>query len=583
MFDNFNNGFPSGFLDYVPPGGITPDMYGTNVISQEEMRRRQSYDEKLSDPKMQAFFEQTYGRAVPLSSGGLVTGLDPKSIPNYASPSAPAVGNSGGLMSGLDPNAIAADPAGFQQWMQGAQNYYSNAAPAPVSAPATGGTSYSFNPTNIAGTGSYDTEDWMSTIGGLFTGGLTGAASAAGINEQVARLRALGGAAATDYGNLAQQAIQGVEFTPYTITTPGLGTVEQTAPGVISQTLTPQQQANIDAAARMQGELYGTALPDTSGIQQQAFGNTGRFLTPQDNQQLTNLSSSFGDVAQQQVSNLAGASTQDMAKQLYEQQLGLLSPSQERQQLELENRLRAQGRLGLSTAAYGGAPEQLALAKAQEEQRQKAAYDALTGAEGMLTSQQSRAQSAAQASSAMAAANQALQQGDVQTAASLFNIGQSAAQLPSTLRGQALTQAGQAQQQALTPAQQQMQQLQQASSLGQQRASTNYQAGSMFGNLVGTGLQERLTAESAAAALRGKQYASALDALARQSGTTGSTAAAQAIGNVTGVIDLIKSGYDAISDMFSGVDFSSDTWATDTGIELSQSDLDFLNEWVQDK
>ena len=572
-----------------------------------------------------------------------------------------------------------AKDAAYEQYLAqvgAAQPPLSNQPPPPVTTTTQTTNPYSFTPTDVAGTGGYTTEDWLSSLGGLFSGGLTGAASAAGINEQVARLRALGNAASTDYGNLANQAIQGVQFTPYTITTPGLGTVQETAPGVISQTLTPQQQANVDAAARLQGGLYGQQMPDTSAIQQTAFTGAQGYLTPQQNQQLTNLSGMFGNIAQQaggaygaptglegttqqalqgaaaglsnigagtsgltglqgqytqaaqQAAGMLGGTTQDMANQLFQQQQAMRTPEQERQQLALENRLRAQGRLGTSTAAYGGTPEQLAMAKAIQEQQSSDAYQAMMNAEGMLTSQQNRAlglgsaaggmantvsglltadqqralgllsagqqgttlqdqllssqlgraQSSGQAASALAAANQALKQGDVQTAASLFNIGQAAAQLPSTLQGQALQQAGMAQQQALSPAQQQMQQLQQAASMGQQRAGTNLQAGTLFSNLVGTGLQERLTAESAAAALRGKQYASALDALARQNGTTGSNAVAQAVGNVKDTIDAIKGGIDIVSDLFKDVDFSSPDWMNQYGIDAADQAL--IQQWT---
>ena len=482
---------------------------------------------------------------------------------------------------------------------------------------------YSFTPTaGTTGTGSYNTQDWLSLLTGLGTGGLAGGASSAAINEQVARLRALGSSAAGDYAGLAQQVTQGTQFTPYTLTN-ALGTVQQTAPGVVSQTLTPQQQANVNAATAMQGGLYGQALPDTSGIQQAAFGQVGGYLSPTGNQQLQNLSGMFGNIAgtagaaygaptglegttaqalqgaaaglsgiggglgglqtlQQQYTQQAqqaagglGGSTQDMANQLFQTQQAMVTPEQQRQQLALENRLRAQGRLGTSTAMYGGTPEQLAMQKAIEEQRAGSAYGALTGAEQMAASQQARAlglgqaavgtqqgisglttdqqnralglltagqqgtslqnqlqasqlqqaTTAGQASSVLAAANQALKQGDVQTAASLFNIGSSAAQLPSQLQGQNITQAGQLQAQALAPSAQQLQQTQLAASMGQQNASANLAAGTLFGNLVSTGMQEQLTAESAAAALRGKQYTSALSTLANTSGGAKGTAA----------------------------------------------------------
>lgn len=580
---------------------------------------------------------------------------------------------------------------------------------------------FDYNPGAITNTGTYKTEDWLSILGGLATGGLTGAASGAGVNDAVARLQALGQTGVTDYTNLARAATQNVSFTPYALTS-ALGTTQQTTPGVISQQLTPQQQANINAAQAMQGGLYGAAIPNVSGIQQQAFGGIGGYLSPTGNQQIQNLSGMFGGIAgtagaqygaptglegttaqalrgaasglgaigagfggidaysqralaqgtaglgqigggmggmqvaadqairqgtaglgqvgtglgdinalrsqyaqaAQQASGMLGGSTQNMANQLFQTQQAMVTPEQQRQQLALEDRLRAQGRLGVTTAQYGGTPEQLAMAKAVQEQLAGSAYGAMTNAEQMAASQQARAlglgqattgmaqaasglmneqqnralgmlsagvninqaisgltseqqqramslaqsgmsgqqiasqlvndqqnralglltagqqgtslqnqlqasqlaqaQSAGQQTATLAAANQALKQGDIQTASSLFNIGSAAAQLPQQMQGQNIAMAGQLQTQALAPAAQQLQQAQLAGTLGQQRASTAYQAGGLFGNLAGAGLQERLTAESAAAALRGKQYSSALSSLANQGGQNGTAA-----------------------------------------------------------
>ena len=61
---------------------------------------------------------------------------------------------------------------------------------------------------------------------------------------------------------------------------------------------------------------------------------------------------------------------------LYEQIRGLQRPNEERQRLELENRLRGQGRLGLMTSQYGGSPEQFAQDMALGEARNQAAYQA---------------------------------------------------------------------------------------------------------------------------------------------------------------------------------------------------------------
>jgi hypothetical protein len=52
---------------------------------------------------------------------------------------------------------------------------------------------------------------------------------------------------------------------------------------------------------------------------------------------------------------------------LFNTMLSTVTPQNERDRLALEQRMAAQGRLGVATAAYGGTPEQLALAKAQQE------------------------------------------------------------------------------------------------------------------------------------------------------------------------------------------------------------------------
>ena len=54
---------------------------------------------------------------------------------------------------------------------------------------------------------------------------------------------------------------------------------------------------------------------------------------------------------------------------------------EERQRLALEERLASQGRLGVRTSMFGGTPEQLALAKAQEEARNTASLMALQQAQ----------------------------------------------------------------------------------------------------------------------------------------------------------------------------------------------------------
>ena len=389
--------------------------------------------------------------------------------------------------------------------------------------PSTGG-GFSFTPTPIGDSGSYNSTDYAGLLGGLATGGLAGAAAGVGVNDAIGRLQDIGQAGLTDYGNLAKTVTDNISFTPYALTS-SLGTTQQTAPGVITQSLTPQQQSNVDAAQQQQGLLYGAAVPDTSGIAQGAFGQSQAQLAGvgTGQQDLASLRAGYGTAAQG-MTGMVGGSTTDMANQLFQQQQGMRNPEQQRQQQALESRLLSQGRLGTTTAAYGGTPEQLAMAKAIQEQQSADAFNSMTQAEQMAASQQNRALGLGNATSSMAQAQQALRQGDIANAQGLFNIGSAAAQLPQQMQGQNIAQAGQLQAQALAPGAQQLQQAQLSANMGEQQANTAAKAGGLFGEIAGAGLQERLTAESAASATRVKQFDSILKSYADQGGATGESA-----------------------------------------------------------
>ena len=128
------------------------------------------------------------------------------------------------------------------------------------------------------------------------------------------------------YGNLANQLQSQVQFKPFTVTgtTGGVGTGYDPQGNLQTQyNLSPQGQA----------------------IQQAGLGGAERFLTE------------------------AQAPIAQTEQDIFNRMLQIAAPERERQQLALEERLAAQGRLGTSSAAYGGAtPEQLALANAQQQQ-----------------------------------------------------------------------------------------------------------------------------------------------------------------------------------------------------------------------
>ena len=85
----------------------------------------------------------------------------------------------------------------------------------------------------------------------------------------------------------------------------------------------------------------------------------------------------------------AAMPTSEREQQVFDRMMTAMSPSQERERLALEQRLAAQGRLGTQTAAFGGTPEALTLAKAQEEARNQAILQAM---EFAGTEQQRQAQ-----------------------------------------------------------------------------------------------------------------------------------------------------------------------------------------------
>lgn len=172
----------------------------------------------------------------------------------------------------------------------------------------------------------------MSQIGGLLSGaGSLGAAylpyeAGQGIIDY---LKQQGTQLQQQATGIGQQAAATTEFQPFTVTT-GTGTTQIGAGGGVTQQLGAVPQA---------------------------------------------IQTGLLEQAQQQI----GAATPS-AQDLFAQMQAARQPGQERAQLELENRLAAQGRLGTQTAAYGGTPEALALQKAIQEQQSADLLSAMTTA-----------------------------------------------------------------------------------------------------------------------------------------------------------------------------------------------------------
>lgn len=136
--------------------------------------------------------------------------------------------------------------------------------------------------------------------------------------------------------DISTQAQQGLTFRPFTVTSSTGGGVTTTPTGGSAFTLSPEEQALQQQLLGGAGGLFGQAVGDTAGRE--------------------------ADV--------------------YERIRALQRPAEERQRLATEERLAAQGRLGLQSAAFGGtSPELLAQEQAIQQARQAASLSAIQQAQ----------------------------------------------------------------------------------------------------------------------------------------------------------------------------------------------------------
>ena len=152
-------------------------------------------------------------------------------------------------------------------------------------------------------------------------------------------------------------------------------------------------------------EVGMTLSPQEQALQQQLFGGAGGF---------------FGQ---------AQMPTAAREQAIFERMRAAQRPEEQRQRLALEERLAAQGRLGTSSAAYGGAtPEMLAMATAQEEARTRSMLGAMQQAQAEQMQQAGLGQQFLGASylpqaQLLAAAQPAQRMAELQQQAQLYGTG----------------------------------------------------------------------------------------------------------------------------------------------------------------
>lgn len=185
---------------------------------------------------------------------------------------------------------------------------------------------------------SQTTIDWFEILGPLLGVGATGVAG--GLLTKLAsnRLGDLGTQAKTEANTLAGEVGGMTQFRPFTVTSATGG--------------------QFDVTGGEDGTEVTTALSaEEQALQQKLFGGAGQF---------------FGQAMQ----DTAGRE-QDIYNRIRATQL----QDEEMQRQALEERLAAQGRLGVRTGMFGGTPEQLAMEKAQAASRNQATLMAMQQAQ----------------------------------------------------------------------------------------------------------------------------------------------------------------------------------------------------------
>jgi hypothetical protein len=195
----------------------------------------------------------------------------------------------------------------------------------------------------------------------------------------------IGQQAYTAVDPIAEAALTQSAFKPFTVTTGMGGRLGVDEFGNVDIGLGSQESGLAGQLMGVAGQRFGTDPTGTTtlggaGTEAIAAGRAGLGATPfglSGQQQAASQAFGLGGQFMQQAGMPAGEREQEVFERIRATQLG----EEERQRLALEERLFAQGRGGVQTAMYGGTPEQLALAKAQESAQNQAALMAMQQAQ----------------------------------------------------------------------------------------------------------------------------------------------------------------------------------------------------------
>lgn len=226
------------------------------------------------------------------------------------------------------------------------------------------------------------------------TGGL------AGVNAAYNRLGAIGEAAQQGALEIGEAGRLDAQFKPFTV-------------GVGSSSATPSQYFSSGTAIDEQGGLFTDLSAGEQLIKNKLLEDARRRAIVQTDQSgsqgLEQAGRNVLSRATSMFDAIPAGSREDRERAIFNRIRAVQRPEEERDRLELEERLFNQGRLGVNTAMYGGTSEQLALAKAQEEAKNSAMLMAMTEADKQRLTQARLASDTFGLGSQLLAGNLALQ------------------------------------------------------------------------------------------------------------------------------------------------------------------------------
>jgi hypothetical protein len=217
-----------------------------------------------------------------------------------------------------------------------------------------------------------------------------------------------------------------------------------------------QQPADINSlrgqfANQVGGLLGQQPSPAIGQFGQQALSMGQAGLGAQAPSDVEAMRRQYGGLASQAAMDVL-TPTSARESSVYERIRATQRPEEERQRLALEERMAQQGRLGVRTSMYGGAPEQFALAQAQEEAQNRASLAAMQQAQAERQQALGTAQTLGGMFGQQAGLSSQLQSAAQQRASQLSQLGLGAQQIQSQLQseglGRATTAASQAGQMA---------------------------------------------------------------------------------------------------------------------------------------